>query len=67
MSELVTMQIYVITHKVFSSRFVWASSIKSANSFARKIYPSESYSVRETTPLEWDYMHTQQIELANKA
>ena len=64
MSELVTMQIYVITHKVFSNRFVWASSIKSANSFARKIYPSESYSVRETTPLEWDYMHTQQIENA---
>jgi hypothetical protein len=64
MSELVTMQIYVITHKVFSNRFVWASSIKSANSFARKIYPTESYSVRESTPQEWDYMHTKLVECA---
>jgi len=64
MSELVTMQIYVITHKKFKNRFVWASSIESANFFASKIYPAESYSVRKSTPQEWDYMHTQEIEYA---
>jgi len=64
MSELVCMKIYVITHNVLKNRFVWASSIKFANSFARNIYPTESYSVREPNTQEWDYLHTQKIENA---
>ena len=58
MSVLVEMQVYVITHRAFPNRFVWASSIQKAHEFAKGLYPADSFSVRSPLPKEWDSLHT---------
>ncbi len=64
MSELVTMQIYVIENRHAPNVFVWATSIAKANEYGRRIYPNSPYNVRLTNRYEWNYLNEQVILFA---
>jgi len=64
MSDLVTMQVYVIENRNAPNIFVWAASIAKAHEYGHRVYPSSPYNVRLTNRYEWNYLDEQEIRYA---